>query len=52
MGDLKFIITEAVKSYVRRINIIGNTRTLDKVIRREFSISEGELAAQIRLGED
>ena len=40
--DLKFVITEAVKSYVRRINIIGNTRTLDKVIRRELSILEGD----------
>ena len=40
--DLKFVITEAVKSYVRRINITGNTRTLDKVIRRELSILEGD----------
>ena len=40
--DLKFHITEAVKSYVRRININGNTRTLDKVIRRELSILEGD----------
>ena len=40
--DLKFFITEAVKSYVRRINISGNTRTLDKVIRRELLILEGD----------
>ncbi len=40
--DLKFVITEAVKSYVRRINITGNTRTLDKVIRRELLILEGD----------
>ncbi len=40
--DLKFIITEAVKSYVRRINISGNTRTLDKVLRRELLILEGD----------
>ena len=40
--DLKFIISEAVKSYVRRINIVGNTRTLDKVLRRELLILEGE----------
>ena len=40
--DLKFFITEAVKSYVRRININGNTRTLDKVIRRELLILEGD----------
>ena len=35
--DLKLIISEAVKSYIRRISIIGNTRTLDKVVRRELS---------------
>ena len=40
--DLKLIIKEAVKSYIRRINIIGNTRTLDKVIRRELSLYEGD----------
>ena len=40
--DLKFIIAEAIKSYVRRINITGNTRTLDKVIRRELQILEGD----------
>ena len=40
--DLKFIISEAVKSYVRRINISGNTRTLDKVLRRELLILEGD----------
>ena len=40
--DIRFLITEAVKSYVRRINISGNTRTLDKVIRRELSLLEGD----------
>ena len=40
--DLKLIIKEAIKSYIRRINIIGNTRTLDKVIRRELSLYEGD----------
>ncbi len=40
--DIKIIITEAVKSYIRKINIVGNTRTLDKVIRRELSFFEGD----------
>ncbi len=40
--DIKLIITEAIKSYIRRINIVGNTRTLDKVIRRELSLLEGD----------
>ena len=40
--DIKIFITEAVKSYVRRINISGNTRTIDKVIRRELLLLEGD----------
>ena len=35
-------VTEGDKIFVRRINIKGNTRTQDKVIRREFRIKEGD----------
>ena len=31
------IINEGPRVYVNEINISGNTRTVDKVIRREFS---------------
>ena len=37
-----FNINEGPKVYVNEINISGNTRTIDKVIRREFSFSEGD----------
>ena len=40
--DIIFDINEGPKVYVNRININGNTRTEDKVIRREFSFSEGD----------
>ena len=40
--DVVFDINEGPKVYVNRININGNTRTIDKVIRREFSFSEGD----------
>ncbi len=40
--DITFDINEGPKVYVNRINIDGNTRTLDKVIRRAFSFSEGD----------
>ena len=40
--DITFSINEGPKVYVERINIYGNTRTIDKVIRREFSFSEGD----------
>ena len=40
--DITFDINEGPKVYVNRINIDGNTRTIDKVIRRNFSFSEGD----------
>ncbi|MBT3395635.1 MAG: outer membrane protein assembly factor BamA [Alphaproteobacteria bacterium] len=40
--DVKYIIGEGPRVYVDRINIQGNVRTLDEVIRREFRISEGD----------
>ncbi len=45
-----FDIKENAKVFVNRINITGNTRTLDEVIRREFRIAEGNVfnAAKIR----
>ncbi|MEN0076327.1 MAG: outer membrane protein assembly factor BamA, partial [Paracraurococcus sp.] len=48
--DLTFEINEAPRVYVERIDINGNTRTQDRVIRREFRIAEGDAfnAAQIR----
>jgi outer membrane protein insertion porin family len=40
--DLTFKIAEGPRVYVERINIEGNVRTLDEVIRREFRLSEGD----------
>ena len=40
--DVKFVIQEAPRVYVERIDINGNTLTQDKVIRREFRINEGD----------
>jgi outer membrane protein insertion porin family len=37
-----FAVDEGVRAYIERINIRGNTRTRDYVIRREFDISEGD----------
>ncbi len=37
-----FNILEAPRVYVERINIHGNIRTLDRVIRREFRLQEGD----------
>src|SRR3546814_170596 len=40
--DIVFDIQEGPKVFVERIDIEGNTRTLDRVIRREFQIVEGD----------
>lgn len=40
--DLVFVIDQGARSYIERINIRGNTRTRDNVIRREFDIGEGD----------
>ncbi len=40
--DVVFQVREGPRVYIDRIDIIGNTRTLDYVIRRELNISEGD----------
>lgn len=40
--DLAFEVGEGPRVYVERIDIQGNTRTKDKVIRREFRLAEGD----------
>ena len=40
--NMTFDVSEGPKVFVERINIIGNSRTLDEVIRREFRLVEGD----------
>ena len=40
--DIEIDINEGPRVYVNSINIMGNRRTLDRVIRREMQISEGD----------
>lgn len=40
--DITFILRQAPRVYVERVDVNGNTLTQDKVIRREFRISEGD----------
>lgn len=40
--NLVFTVEEGSRVYIERINIRGNTRTRDYVIRREFDIGEGD----------
>jgi outer membrane protein insertion porin family len=40
--DVEFILTRGERVFVERIDIEGNTTTLDRVIRRQFRIVEGD----------
>jgi len=40
--DVNFMINEGPRVYINNINIAGNTRTIDKVIRRQVKLSEGD----------
>jgi outer membrane protein insertion porin family len=47
--DVKYTIEEGSPSFVQRINIVGNTRTKDKVIRREVLIAPGDIFNSVRV---
>ncbi|CAN0444944.1 unnamed protein product, partial [Scytosiphon promiscuus] len=47
--DVTFAVDEGPRVYIDRINIVGNTQTLDRVIRRELRISEGDAFNRILL---
>ncbi|MBL4615354.1 MAG: outer membrane protein assembly factor BamA [Magnetovibrio sp.] len=40
--DIAFKIKEGPRVFVERINVTGNVRTVDEVVRREFRIVEGD----------
>ncbi len=40
--DIILIVDEGNKNYINKISILGNTRTIDSVIRREILILEGD----------
>lgn len=47
--DVVFRMKEGPRVYVERIDIIGNTRTLDKVIRRQVQLAEGDAYNRVRI---
>jgi len=40
--NLTYIVDEGARVYIERIDVVGNTRTKDYVIRREFRLVEGD----------
>ena len=47
--DLVFEVGEGPRVYIERLDIIGNTRTKDKVIRREVLIAPGDVLNSVRV---
>ena len=47
--DVHYKIEEGARSFVQRINITGNTRTKDKVIRREVLVAPGDVFNTVRV---
>ena len=47
--DVTFQVQATPRVYVERIDIAGNTQTRDKVIRREFRLSEGDPFNSLRV---
>ena len=47
--DVHYKIEEGDRSFLERVNIVGNTRTKDKVIRREVLIAPGDVFNTVRV---
>lgn len=47
--DLVYDVQEGDKSFIEKIEIKGNTKTKDRVIRRELSVSPGEVFDMVRV---
>ncbi len=45
--NLGYVIEEGPRIYIERINVRGNSRTRDYVIRREFELGEGDAYNQV-----
>jgi outer membrane protein insertion porin family len=42
LATLTYVVKPGPRVYVERINVTGNLRTLDEVVRREFRLNEGD----------
>ena len=47
--DIEYVVREAEKILIEKIEIKGNTKTKDKVIRRELAVSPGEVYDAVRV---
>lgn len=47
--DLTYNVKPGPRVYIERINITGNMRTLDEVVRREFRLAEGDAYSSTKI---
>jgi outer membrane protein insertion porin family len=47
--NITFEVNEGPRVFIERINIVGNTRTVDSVIRREMRVTEGDAFNRVLL---
>lgn len=47
--NVRYQINEGDRSFIQRINIVGNTRTKDKVLRREVLVAPGDVYNTVRV---
>jgi outer membrane protein insertion porin family len=47
--NITFEVNEGPQVFIERIDIVGNTRTLDRVIRREMRVNEGDAFNRVLL---
>ena len=47
--DVNFVVNEGPRVYIERIDVVGNTQTLDRVIRREVQLVEGDAFNRVLL---
>jgi outer membrane protein insertion porin family len=47
--DVTYKLNEGNQTYIEHVNIQGNTRTKDKVIRREIAVAPGEVYNTVRI---
>lgn len=47
--NITFEVNEGARTFIERIDVVGNTRTIDEVIRREMRVSEGDAFNRVLL---
>lgn len=47
--NITFEVDEGPRTFIERIDIVGNTRTVDRVIRRELRVAEGDAFNRVLL---